>query len=92
MELFHERVNASPTDHSQHEANMDFKFGAFNGLEQEGWRSPTPDRARAPEVLVQRAHVEDVEDEDQVWMRFIQLYPGQVAKTLSEAQTMFHGI
>lgn len=65
-------------------------YGAFDDFPQEGWRSPTPDQAHAPEV--QQARVEDVEDEDQVWMRFIQSYPGQVAKTLGEAQTMFDGI
>lgn len=40
----------------------------------------------------QQPYVEEVEDEHNVWMRYIQSYPGQVAKTLGEAENMFHTI
>ncbi|KAG1835323.1 hypothetical protein DFJ58DRAFT_868309 [Suillus subalutaceus] len=36
--------------------------------------------------------VEEVEDEERMWMRFIQSYPGQVAQMLGCAESMFHDI
>lgn len=42
---------------------------------------------RSPSV-----QAEEVEDEERVWMRFIQTYPGQVAQTLGQARTLFDSI
>ncbi|KAG1770175.1 hypothetical protein EDD22DRAFT_977202 [Suillus occidentalis] len=37
-------------------------------------------------------YMTEVKDEHHVWMRFVQSYPGQVVKTLGEAESMFHSI
>ncbi|KAG1727147.1 hypothetical protein EDD22DRAFT_982766 [Suillus occidentalis] len=42
---------------------------------------------RSPSV-----QAEEVEDEERVWMRFIQTYPGQVAQSLGQARTLFDSI
>jgi hypothetical protein len=44
-------------------------------------------RSRSPSVKA-----EEVEDEERVWMWFIQTYPGQVAQTLGQAKTLFDSI
>jgi len=39
-----------------------------------------------------RAQVEEVEDEYDVWQRFIRSYPGEVATEMGQARTMFEAI
>lgn len=47
---------------------------------------------RPPQRPDQYVGLEEVEDEERTWMRFIQSYPGQVAQTLGQAEIMFQDI
>lgn len=58
--------------------------GQADGIQEE-LRSVTPDQHCGVQV-------EEVDDEESVWMRFVQSYPGRVAQTLGHAETMFHDI
>ncbi|KAG2109529.1 hypothetical protein DEU56DRAFT_762421 [Suillus clintonianus] len=58
--------------------------GQVDGIQEE-IRSATLDQHCGVQV-------EEVDDEESVWMRFVQSYPGRVAQTLGHAETMFHAI
>ncbi|KIK32995.1 hypothetical protein CY34DRAFT_27121 [Suillus luteus UH-Slu-Lm8-n1] len=83
----------SQRGHSPAPIDTDFD-GGFDGIVEAlvdaPWRSPTHDVEA--DVADLQPCVEEVEDEHHVWMRFVQSYPGQVAKTLGEAKSMFHSI
>ncbi|KAG1788447.1 uncharacterized protein HD556DRAFT_1447846 [Suillus plorans] len=84
MESFRRHTSSKQQGHSPAEEDVvpDYE-GSFDGVAESlidaPWREQQP-------------YVEEVEDEHDVWMRYIQSYPGQVAKTLGEAENMFRTI
>jgi len=87
MESFREQVNKDAMD-DLHSDLMDFDVD-FDGIPQ---ADQPPHAEEVEEEVERRTRIEEVEDEDRIWMRFIQSYPGQVATTLGEARSMFHSI
>ncbi|KAG2028794.1 hypothetical protein BDR03DRAFT_1019341 [Suillus americanus] len=82
-----ETTQATPNNDHEMDVGGDIPWefdGQADGIQEE-LRSVTPDQHCGVQV-------EEVDDEESVWMRFVQSYPGRVAQTLGHAETMFHDI
>jgi hypothetical protein len=82
-----ETTQATPNNDHEMDVDGDIPWeidGQVDGIQEEP-RPTTPDQHCGVQV-------EEVDDEESMWMHFVQSYPGRVAQTLGHAETMFHEI